>query len=567
MEASKAGIVLAALALAFIGLRLFLITADSPSWLSFSEDLFTDEGPKTDYPRLLFYGKASQLFTGAFCEQCPVPFIYNFNNPLVNSAYLAAFYAFGPGLFSIRLVGIIFSIASIAFLFLLLKDVFGFRPGLFAALLLGCNFAFFAFNRVAFSENFSLFFIAASFFAMHLAFKKSKKWLALASLTLFSLAVFCRETSLIALPAIALLLLYFAREKIAQGHRLKFVASSALFLAVLNALLALGSQSAGFHQAEVLMHLPGSLFILARDLLIAPANQIFAADPIFAALGFAACLLFALESLQGKQGEEKFFKQAFALLLFTGFFTFALFTYQPARYFYLLFPALAAFAGLLFGRLFSKKPPAAAQVPKTALGKGTLLFSALFTAYALSANIVKYLFGTENFALSIAAYCISFAAILAIFFAATKLLASAKIFPGKGAGKAGMWIGCVLLGAIMISQIALFSAWVGSPKFTLFDSSRQFGEAAAKIENPVATGRWCTALAIETDVLCHRGGLGGQTKETLFSQLGINLLLLDEEEQEAYLGVYQSYKSINLVYLQEFYVGRSRIKLFLVEPV
>lgn len=560
------GTLLAIFIIASIALRFFLITADPPASISFGGALFTDEGYKTDYPRVLFFGKADQLFLGDFCDGCSMPFVYNFNNPLINSAYIASFSAFGPGFFSIRLVAILLSIGSIALFFFLLKAIFGARAALLSTALLSINFVFFMYNRLAFFENFSLLFIIASFFAMHYAFSKGAKAYALLSLALFSLAVFCKTISIAAFPAIAFLFLSFAGKKIAAGSRLKFVAVSALFFVFVNIFLGFFNYNLGLHETVIFSAVPDGIFMLARDLLIAPVNQAFVLAPLFSLIGFASALLFAYISLNEQNSEKRLFKQAFAIFLFFGFFAFGFFLYQPPRYFYILIPSLAVFAGLFFDRAFSRSPLVAGKGCGTIACKAMLLFSAFFIAYALAANAVKIFVGTENFIAAIIAYIVLFAIVFACFFAFIRAF-SGKRTAGSSAKNSLFFIGCALFASIIVLQLLQYASWAWHPQYSLLDSSREFGALAEQLENPVAAGQWCPVLAIETDVLCHRGGFGGPIKEELFGKLGINILVADEGEWAEYGGAYNSYKSQKFDLIKDFDLGGTKVSMFRVSQV
>jgi hypothetical protein len=427
--------------------------------------------------------------------------------------------------------------------------------------LLACNFAFFTFNRVSFFENFALFFIVASLYAMHAAFRRASGACALASLALFSLAVLCKINALFALPAIAMLFAYFTFESVPRGGRLRFAFFSAGFFIALNILLSLLNGNLALHGSLVSMRMPDSLFVLARDLLIAPANQIFAYAPLFSLIGFASALLLAFESLREKQGEEKFFRQAFAVLLFFGFFAFAFFAYQPPRYFYMLFPALAVFSGIALDRLFSKKPLPAVKRPFSLAEKAMLLFSALFVPYALSANAVKYLVGMENVSVSVAAYCACFAAIFIACLAIARLIGRRATGIG-GLGAAGAGIAMFALAAIILVQAGHYASWAASPQYTMLESSLAFGEFAGQFEQPVAVGDWCFALAVETNVVCYRTYYGDVMPEQRFRDIGAQMLLSEDSEWAQNKEIYLSYKSLEFVFVREFDMGKSRIGLY-----
>lgn len=544
--------------------RFFLITADPAAWISSGNGLFTDEGYKTDYARLMFLGEESQIFAGG-------DFATSFNNPVINYSYIASFLAFGIGFFSIRLVAIILSIASVALLVLLLKERFGTMPALLSGILLASSFVFFSYSRLAFFENFLLFFITASFFAMHLAFKKSSKMLALLSLLLLALAILCKFTAIIAFPAIALLLLFFIREKVEHEEKTRFAVVSITFFIIANAALNFFNYNISLHGELISGWVPTSIFILARDFLIAPGNEAFISSMLFSLIGFGAALLFALEAMRAKEKEKSPFVLAFALFLFTGFIAFASFTYQPSRYFYLLLPALAIFAGLFFDRIFSRQP--------FAVGANTALkiFSIIFLSYLISVAATKLLFGSQDFMLALASLAVFFAVSAAGLFFAAKILPGA-IEKNANAQKALFFGGILLFALIVISQLWLFAGWASSPAFSLQENSREFGEIAAVAESPlmpplmprvgkpVAAGQWCPAFAVETNVVCQRGPLEGPIAEAQFSSLGIEFLFADASEWQQLKGTYESYESVDFVLLRNFSAGNGgRVSLFAVE--
>lgn len=292
---NKTILVLVVLLLSFTALRFFEIQADPPGFIDFGNGNFTDEGFKTDYSRTIFLGNEGKIFLGRYCEDCLQSNQTSVNNPIVNGLYVFSFSLFGVGFFSIRVVAIILSLLSVfVFCYTLRKD-FGNRFALVVGVLLVSSFVFFAFNRLALLENFILLFIALSFFC----FNKIKAWKG----KIFSSVLIC-----------------FALFS-------KFSSSSALPIMSSN--------------------IPNSLLLLVRDYAIMVFNRAFRFTAILYVVGLISGLMFLLRSKKDYSIEQLNIFWFCLIWLFGGMAVFGFFTYQPSRYFYLVFPPLAFFAAYL----------------------------------------------------------------------------------------------------------------------------------------------------------------------------------------------------------------------------
>jgi hypothetical protein len=267
--------------------------------------------------------------------------------------------------------------------------------------------------------------------------------------------------------------------------------------------------------------------------------------------------------LCAKKTEQAFFTQAFALLAFTGFFAFALFTYQPPRYFYLIFPALAVFGGIFLDRLFSKAPLLQEKCGNCLAHKPLFFGALLFASYAIASNAVKYFIGLESFSNAIIAYIAFFAIVFIALFALLRKFPK-SLFLSKNAKSIGFALGFAIIAFILATQSFYYANWVSKPSYSLLGSSMAFGEIVQGTDNSVAAGQWCPALAIETNILCHRGGLGAPIKEHLFKELGINFLVADEGEWEQFGAIYNSYQSLSFEPMGNFDFGRASVGIYRV---
>ena len=280
----------------FVALRFFAVEADSASFIDFSNSNFTDEGYKTDFARETFFGQAEKVFLGSYCKDCAFPNPTSTNNFFVNNVFLSSFVLFGQGFFSIRLVAIVLSLSSLALFCIVLHRFFGLRMALVTGALLASSFVFFSFNRLALLENFVLFFVCLSFFV----FVWFKNWFA----KLFALA----------------LLLF--------GFFCKFSGSGA--------------------STVVSSGIPNELFLVVRDYAIMGANRVFRYSLVLYAVGLFSLILFLKNRKWFSIGSVRRIIVFNFVWFVGGMLTLGFFTYQPSRYFYLLLPPLAFFAGYLF---------------------------------------------------------------------------------------------------------------------------------------------------------------------------------------------------------------------------
>ena len=124
-------------------------------------------------------------------------------SPLYTGLTYLSFKIAGVSFFSARLVSALFSLATLIFLYLLVKSALGKKTAMMATLILGLNNAYLTYNRMALVETTLSFFLLLSLFCWYYSYRWP--WLSILSGLTFSLAILTKITAIYFAPIFLLL--------------------------------------------------------------------------------------------------------------------------------------------------------------------------------------------------------------------------------------------------------------------------------------------------------------------------------------------------------------------------
>ena len=177
-----------------IALRFFHLDADFPLGISWSGDLYTDEG---------WYANAAvrDVITGNW--YLPGDFNPAIDSPVGQLLQRAAFGVFGLGLIPARLTGAVASSAVILLSALVVRRGAGIQAGLLTALILASSYIGFAYSRLAIMEPIGLAFVMAALFLGQRAAGRAGLPLSILCALMVSAAVLVKDTMIFATPVVA----------------------------------------------------------------------------------------------------------------------------------------------------------------------------------------------------------------------------------------------------------------------------------------------------------------------------------------------------------------------------
>ena len=154
------------LLIVFSAMRFANIHADAPQDLSISAAIYTDEGFKTYSTRnFKHYGGD---------KWSPLDGYGNWHNRSIipTSVYLGWFHLFGVNIISMKTPTIILSIFCMILLFFGVRRFYDIYTAYVAFILFGCNYVLIMYSRLAFYENFLIFFSLLAFVALGEGFRR-----------------------------------------------------------------------------------------------------------------------------------------------------------------------------------------------------------------------------------------------------------------------------------------------------------------------------------------------------------------------------------------------------------
>ncbi len=334
-----------------MGLRINAPRADLPSHITFSGSILTDEGNQCHNSR------AKALYG----EWYPDDWRITNYNPVLPYIKYTFFKLFGVGITQLRLVSFLFAFLTLAFLYLTLRSYLhpNHRFALLGTLLLGCNFFFVMYNKIATFETAITFWVVLCFYFLEKYRSKNKSiFLVLSGAAAFMGFVFKSIMAyLVPLPFAACLLICLfpkdaERRSLATGFRnLLLVGAGVLVVAVPWYLFHYLPNKAWIISAPGKfmgnLMLPHSLDKAWQNFLAFNWKSQLYKIPV---IWLGALLYIPLFSRRVLRKRVRLTEAAIVLFFLAHTFMFFFMSYRPTRYFVPLIPAMVLMTVLLFKR-------------------------------------------------------------------------------------------------------------------------------------------------------------------------------------------------------------------------
>lgn len=541
--------------LAFFLARIVFLTADSPLWLSWSTAPFTDEGSKAMHIRnFLLFGEKDMTKIQELCNDCNLQLPIIIDNPIVNAPLILFMNIFGINYFAIRMISVVFGLLSLLVFFFLIKEFFNEKTALLAVALLGFNFVFLMYNRIALLETPMTFFLIFSVFLWSRAFKQNSLLFSILSSLAFAFALLYKPITLAFVPAF--LVMQFLLFKNNANKNLKNLLIN-LFLFILPILLfvfftpnfSILGDVASYQGAQ-------GLSDIARTAGIFFINRMFIQMPIFLLTAFIFAFYILIKFFEKKQFNAL---EIISIIWFFGMWAFfSLRAYQPPRYLIAVLPAMAVLSALFLTKLFELKRIEKISLPKNLLSKIIFVFFFLIFVFGVSLYLNKF-FLSNNSLQQITSGTIVFFPIIAIIF-----LILIFVFNKFLLKRIGNFfyknLAIILLFFILLNSFIPFFLWLSNPQYSLQNANAEI----AKMNNPRIIGLWSESLCFESKFKCFAGA-DGTNLEYVFQQLKPTHILIGRDERDLQtIQKYNDYESIDVLKIKEFVVGGRPVDLYQV---
>lgn len=341
----------------FLALRLINLTADPPKNLDFSLGLFFDEGIYNHNARnLLLFGEWKLDEWNDYYYSAISTWL----------KYLT-FYIIGIGRAQIRLFSIAFSMISLLFAYLAMRDSFGKKIGIIAALLLGTNYIYLMFNRIGMQDTQPIAVFLAAFYVWQSGMNRMEigkyRWRLFLAGALFFISYTFKNLFLYLLPVpFVALTCYFAAQYSRKPSWRQLVTAFGVFSAGMFSAFAIWYLTFYLPHKEIIAQF-GNFFtkqqmfpdVRLRALLSnfwqTPFFSYFSANPVVL---LASCLwLWAIYFLLWSNRRSQIHPaDIFLAVWFWAVFSFSgIIAYRPTRYFLPIIPPLCLLAARFIGLL------------------------------------------------------------------------------------------------------------------------------------------------------------------------------------------------------------------------
>jgi hypothetical protein len=483
---------------ALLSIRFIHLAADPPY------DLSTSGGPWGD-PAGYSQNARAKILYGTWEIDAYNMMYSSFPPHLVT---VAVFRLFGVGLAQQNLVPVLFSTGALAVFFLLLRLVYGLIPALAGTFLLGINYLFLMFSRIADRVMPPLFFLLLGI--LFLVKGKSKPVLNLAAGVSFLLALISKSVIFYALGAILMgyffYLLFNEDFKTIVRNLALLLAGALIILVPWYFFLFTPSRefTAAFAELNVKYLIPPlDARLLLRYFWIRPPI-LFKAMPVLS----AAAALFSLSVFYRMSRRPRFVNMVewiFGLWFAVGYIYYALIQQRVTRHFVPQIVPLAFLTAAFIHTLLKKREAERVQTAgRSPGGKSALFFALLSLVWMLFpvSLLIKYdsvlfprLFSSnpgQNLALlGISALLAGFLVLLA-----GRWSGRPPAFPA-GLRKAAA---LALVMGVFVFQAVPYFRWAHAPPYQIRQISRDYGQA---FDKAVLAGLWAPAVSLENRHRAH----------------------------------------------------------------
>jgi 4-amino-4-deoxy-L-arabinose transferase-like glycosyltransferase len=530
-----------------LSVRLIHLTADPPYNLSTSGGPWGDPGGYSQNARAkVLYGTWEIDGYNMMYSSYP-PHLLTY----------AVFKVFGVGLAQQNIVPVLFSTGALAVFFLLLRLAYGLTPALLGTLLLGINYLFLMFSRIADRVMPPLFFLLLGIFFLAKG-KKKTIWNLAAGIS-FILALISKSVVFYALGAI--LLGYFLHLLFHEDFK-TIVRSLALLLA--GALIILipwyfflftpsREFTAAFAELNVKYLIPplnGEL--LLRYFWIRPPI-LFKAMPVLA----ASAALFSLSILHRMIRRPRMvtlMEWIFGLWFSVGYIYYAFIQQRVTRHFIPQIVPLVFLTAALIHRLLKQrnnKLPQGEESDHSQGGKTTALFGLLSFFWMLFPVSLGIKLAAERFP---RLFPSNLSQNLILFGIAALLTGLLILFvrrwairpPVFSAGIKKAAVGLIVIGVVIFQAFPYFN-WALDPPCQIRQISRDYGNA---YDQAVFAGLWAPIVSLENDHRAHEYFRGYvNSSSDFFKRFGITHVFTTTAFRE------------NLIFAEDFPAEMSGAKL------
>ncbi len=507
-------------------LRIDHLSADSPIDLKTgSAGYFVDEGGWV-------YNARNKVLFGRWKLDDDYNKMYM--EPVVNFFYFLSFKLFGVGLFQARLIPVFFSLIIFLSLFVVVDKEFGWRCSLLVVLILGFNYVFFIFSRLALPRMGMIAFMALSLLAFQQGLKKS--YFMIFSGLFAVIAYSCQKSALYFFPVLIITSLFILWREWGKGrnssakterkrlfHCLVIIFTTVIVLYIV---WIFGYEKVYFAKINSIVStiyertMPTSRAGLMKNIAEeSSAKKYLSYMPVL--WGISVIYLgYVLYKIFHRRMDNNWL-EVFAGLWFVGCIAFFSMINERARvlrYYVSAIPAMSIMGGIFITKIFRLKELKAPQ--KINYFFSIPLFCVLF--YGLRGVIIYKNLSSHSAILSLIISVIATAIIvMALRFSRVifpnREKSDGRIVPGVFV-KAGikavvaiffiLWIGFLNLISPgfdtrlkINSQIRQYMKWRRNRQFVVRDRSRELGKMLPN--DSVIAGLWSPLICLENDFKCY----------------------------------------------------------------
>jgi len=555
-------IILGALLLLFFLLSSFSLEADSPLELSWSTAPFTDEASKLNNVRNnILFGSSDISGISDYCSDCEtvVPLeVDSILNWVVYAPYYFIFSQFGISYESARIVSVLFSILSLVLVYLLVSSIFNRNAGLLSVILLGFNYYFLMYSRLALLEIPLIFFSLLFLFLWYRGYTSNKSFYYALSIIALIVGFAFKPSLVFFFPVVfgAFAISHLAKHY-TKKNLLIYTVLLLLFFASFFLLLSPGFLELLINYASV--RSPSSPIQLFQNFTVYIINWLFRNILPLVIVSFAAAFWTLFSYFRNPKDVNPLVMLA-TIWLIAGSFILSLQSYQPPRYSIMLLPAMVILAVFLIREFYSNGIRISSVNNANIHQKGIIGIFALLFLFSFSVYLNKFIITWHSLEARAFSIFITFG-ILVILSLILILIFRKRLYYGgiNYPSSTTVWFSVIILLFLLVPGLFQYYGWSNAPKYSLIDASKHL---ESNFPDAIVLGTWSDALCFPTELKCYAGA-DGTNYEHIFHELQItHLLNMQGETQDRVLNNYLAYESIQLNKITTYNIGKFKVDLY-----